>query len=197
MERSSLLRYDALQEVVNIGGGNAATSLSQLIDKPVNMMVPTIDIMNYEEVFEKLRPEDDIVRAVLMKLLGEHEGVFLFITNPKDAEKLVEMMIPEGIDLSQEIIDSAEKEVVNILVNSFTNAIMKMINVQVLTSVPIMVEDMFGSILSSVYLEQEQFEDSVLILKNEFYSLGNKIEGSLYFVPKPGVLEKLLKKLGV
>jgi chemotaxis protein CheC len=107
------------------------------------------------------------------------------------------MMMPEGIDLSQEIIDSAEKELVNILVNSFLNAIMKMIDVHLITSVPMMTEDMFGSIISSVYMEEEQFDPEILILKNEFYSLGHKIEGSLYFVPKPGVLEKLLNQLGV
>jgi chemotaxis protein CheC len=195
-EDNSLLRYDALQEVVNIGGGNAATSLSQLIEKKVDMDVPTIDILEYEEVFQKIRSEDEVVRAVLMKLLGG-EGSFLFVTEPTDAENLAKMMMPEGIDLSQEIIDSAEKELVNILVNSFLNAIMKMIDVHLITSVPMMTEDMFGSIISSVYMEEEQFDPEILILKNEFYSLGHKIEGSLYFVPKPGVLEKLLNQLGV
>jgi chemotaxis protein CheC len=195
-EDNSLLRYDALQEVVNIGGGNAATSLSQLIGKKVDMDVPTIDILEYEEVFQKIRSEDEVVRAVLMKLLGG-EGSFLFVTEPTDAENLAKMMMPEGIDLSQEIIDSAEKELVNILVNSFLNAIMKMIDVHLITSVPMMTEDMFGSIISSVYMEEEQFDPEILILKNEFYSLGHKIEGSLYFVPKPGVLEKLLNQLGV
>lgn len=196
-EDSSLMRYDALQEVVNIGGGNAATSLAQLIGKPVEMDVPVIEVMEYEEVFLSIRPEEDIVRAVVMNLLGNEEGVFLFITDPKDAEKLAIMMMPEGIEITQEIIDSAEKELVNILVNSFLNAIMKLIDVDLVTSIPLMAEDMFGSILSSVYMQQEQFDHQILILKNQFSSLGHKIEGSLYFVPKPGVLELLLKQLGV
>lgn len=194
---SSLMRYDALQEIVNIGGGNAATSLASLIDKPVDMAVPTIEVMEYAEVFEEIRPEDEIVRAVLMKLLGNEEGIFLFITDPEDAEKLARMMMPEGINITSDIIDSAEKELVNILVNSFLNAVMKMVDVNLITSTPIMAEDMFGSILSSVYMEQEQFDHKILILKNEFSSLGHKIEGSLYFVPKPGVLELLLEELGV
>lgn len=194
---TSLMRLDALQEVVNIGGGNAATSLAQLIGNPVDMDVPTIEMMDYEQVFTDIRAEDEVVRAVMMRLLGKEEGIFLFVTNPGDAEKLAKMMMPEGIDITSEIIDSAEKELVNILVNSFLNAVMQMIDVHLITSVPMMAEDMFGSILSSVYLEQEQYDNQILILKNKFSSLGHKIEGSLYFVPKPGVLELLLERLGV
>ena len=38
------LEIDCLREVVNIGGGNAATSLSKLMDKPINMRVPIIEV---------------------------------------------------------------------------------------------------------------------------------------------------------
>lgn len=196
-DNSSLLRYDALQEIVNIGGGNAATSLSQLIDRPVEMEVPIIEIMDYEEVFTKICPEAEIVRAVVMKLLGNEEGLFLFIINPEDAEQLARMMMPEGIEMTQELIDSAEKELVNIFVHSFINAVMKMIDVHLIPSVPLMVEDMFGSILTTAYMEQDQFEQQLIIVKNQFSSLGHNIKGSLYFVPKPGVLELLLEQLGV
>ncbi|PJH64246.1 chemotaxis protein CheC, partial [Salmonella enterica] len=44
------LTKSALKEIINIGGGNAATSLSKLIQQPVKMDVPTLEIMAYEEV---------------------------------------------------------------------------------------------------------------------------------------------------
>lgn len=39
------LKMDVLKEVGNIGAGNAATALSRLIDKPVDMKVPTVSIL--------------------------------------------------------------------------------------------------------------------------------------------------------
>ncbi|MFL2060553.1 chemotaxis protein CheC [Marinilactibacillus psychrotolerans] len=193
-----LFRLDALQEIINIGGGNAATSLSKLIERKVEMEVPTLEIMEYDQIYQKIRKEDEVVKAVLMNLIGDEEyGVFLFVVNPENAEKLAQMITPSAVELTNEFIDSAVSEIVNILVHSFMTAIMKIIDIKMVSTVPIMAEDMFGSIISSVYMEQEQYDQQILIIKNEYYSLGHKIEGSLYFVPKPGVLELLLQQLGL
>ncbi|API89653.1 chemotaxis protein CheC [Marinilactibacillus sp. 15R] len=193
-----LFRFDALQEIINIGGGNAATSLSKLIERKVEMEVPTLEIMDYDQIYQEIRKEDEVVKAVLMNIVGDREyGVFLFVANPVNAEKLAQMITPTEVELTVELIDSAVNEIVNIIVHSFMTAIMKIIDIKMVSSVPIMAEDMFGSIISSVYMEQEQYDQQILIIKNEYYSLGHKIEGSLYFVPRPGVLELLLQQLGL
>ena len=193
----SLLELDALKEVVNIGGGNAATSLSQLIDKPVDMTVPVIEMLDYSEVYEQIMPEDAIVKAVMMRMFGDADGMFLFTVDQAASESIVKMMMPEEIDYSEALADSALQELVNILVNSFLNAIIKLLDIHLLTSVPLLTKDMFGAIMSSVYLEQGQYEESVMIIKNAFYYAGDRLESSLYFVPQPGILEKMFDLLGV
>lgn len=193
----SLLELDALKEVINIGGGNAATSLSQLIDKPVNMTVPVIEMLDYSEVYEQIMPEDAIVKAVMMRMFGDADGMFLFTVDQAASESIVKMMMPAGIDYSESLADSALQELVNVLVNSFLNAIIKLLDIHLLTSVPLLTKDMFGAIMSSVYLEQGQYEESVMIIKNEFYYAGDRLESSLYFVPQPGILEKMFDLLGV
>lgn len=191
------LQLDCLKELVNIGGGNAATSISQLIDKPVDMKVPTIEILDYSQVYEEIMAEDKIVDAIMMKMLGDSEGIFLYIIEKEASSKLVDMMVPKGVDISQELTDSTIRELVNILVSSFLNAISKMVEANLISSVPILITDMFGAILSSVYIESEQYDENIMIIKNEFFYLGERIESSLYFVPKPNILEKLFKKIGV
>ncbi len=191
------LQMDFLKELVNIGGGNAATSISQLIDKPVNMEVPTIEILKYDQVYEDIMAEDKIVNGVIMRMLGDAEGVFLYIIDDTACEKLSDMMLPENIPLTDELKDSVIKELVNILVSSFLNAISKMIGANLISSVPMFITDMFGAILSSVYIESGQYDESIMIIKNEFFYLGERIESSLYLVPRPGVLEKLFNKIGV
>ncbi|WP_034552198.1 chemotaxis protein CheC [Carnobacterium funditum] len=193
----SALELDALKEVINIGGGNAATSLSQLIDKPVNMTVPIIEMLDYSEVYEQIMPEDAVVKAVMIRMFGDADGMFLFTVDQAASESIVKMMMPVGIEYSEQLADSALQELVNILVHSFLNAMIKLLDIHLLTSVPLLTKDMFGAIMSSVYLEQGQYEESVMIIKNEFYYAGDRLESSLYFVPQPGILEKMFELLGV
>lgn len=193
----SLLRFDALQEVVNIGGGHAATSLSKMIGRPVDMDVPFVELISYEEVYKNIQSDDTIVKAVLSELMGKKYGVFLFVIDPEDADKVAHMLLPDQTDMSEELIDSALKELSNILFQSFLQAVVQLIDKPLIASLPVMTTDLFGSILSSVYMQQEQYSDELFIIKNNFYSLGHKIEGSLYFVPKPQALELLLIQLGI
>ena len=191
------VQLDALKEVINIGGGNAATSLSQLINKPVHMTVPTIEVMAYEDMFEQVMSEDTMIDAVLTKMFGQAEGVFLLVGLEEDMKHLASIMLPENSEINPEMIDSALKELANILVNSFLNAVTKLLDINLLTSIPLLTRDMFGAIVSSVYMETGQYDDTILILKNEFYYMGERMEAALYFVPTPGVLDKLFSVLGV
>lgn len=193
----STVQLDALKEVINIGGGNAATSLSQLINKPVHMTVPTIEVMAYEDMFEQVMSEDTMIDAVLTKMFGQAEGVFLLVGLEEDMKHLASIMLPENSETNPEMIDSALKELANILVNSFLNAVTKLLDINLLTSIPLLTRDMFGAIVSSVYMESGQYDDTIMILKNEFYYMGERMEASLYFVPTPGVLDKLFNLLGV
>lgn len=193
----SSLQLDVLKELANIGGGNAATAISQLVGKFVNMNVPTIDILDYNEIYEKIMAEDTEVVAVSMRVMGMESGNFLFVTTPKNAEILVKMMMPEGVQLSDELEYSAISELVNIVVTSYLNALSRMLDLSLISSVPALTVDMFGAILSYAYMESEQYDDQVMIIKNEFTYDGAKVESSLYFIPKPGVLDSLFKKIGV
>ncbi|WP_407371281.1 chemotaxis protein CheC [Carnobacterium sp.] len=193
----SAMELDVLKEVINIGGGHAATSLSQLIEKPVQMTVPVIEMMEYADVYEQIMPEEAVIKAIIIKMMGDAEGVFLFTVDQQVSETIVAMMLPENTPYSEAMANSALQELVNILVNSFLNAVMKLMDANLITSVPIIIEDMFGAIMSSVYLEQSQYDDSIMIIKNEFYYLGDRLESSLYFVPKPGIIEKMLTALTV
>lgn len=190
-------QLDALKEVINIGGGNAATSLSQLINKPVQMTVPVIEVMAYEDLYQQVMSEETLVDVVMTRMVGQAEGVFLLVGLEEDMNHLASIMLPSDATASQEIIESALKELANILVNSFLNSVTKLLDVNVLTSIPLLTRDMFGAIVSSVYMESGQYDDTILILKNEFYYMGERMEAALYFVPKPGVLEKLFNLLGV
>lgn len=190
------LVHSALKEIINIGGGNAATSLSKLIQHPVKMEVPTLELMEYEEVYHSILADDEEVKVVIMQLLGG-EGCFLFVASPKNVEVLAESMYKNEIEVTEELVDSAMKELVNILVNSFLNASMKIVDMELIASVPLLVHDLFGSVLSSIYMEQGQFDSKIIIMHNEFWGKGDKMDGQLFFIPTPEFMNQLVNKLTI
>ncbi len=191
------IQLDAMREIINIGGGNAATSISQWINKPVTMEVPTIEIYAYDELFNSIMAEDQLVYAVTTQMIGNAGGVFLFTLTAASAELITDMMLPYGIEKTEELMASEIKELVNVLVNSFLNAVGRLLDLNLLSSLPHLIIDMFGAVISSLYMEFDQYDEQIMIIKNEFFYQGNKMEASLYFIPKTGVLNQLFLSLGI
>ncbi|MBO0429057.1 chemotaxis protein CheC [Vagococcus fluvialis] len=191
------LQIDAMKELVNIGGGHAATSISSLINTKVDMIVPLIEIMEYEELYARIMSEDKIVYSVTTQILGNGGGVFLFALPEESANQISQMMLLNSMEKTQELIESSIKELVNIIVNSFLNAISELLNIRLMSSIPNLTIDMFGSIISSLYMAYDQYDEEVLIIKNEFFYSGNQMDAYLYFIPETGVLEKLFKAIGL
>lgn len=190
------LTHSALKEILNIGGGNAATSLSKLIKKTVRMDVPTFELMEYVEVYNNILEDDKEVKVVIMNLVGD-EGAFLYVISPDSAKELANLMYPKEVEVNDELIDSAITELGNILINSFLNAMMRVIDVNLITSVPVLWHDYFGSILSTVYLEEGIYDSTIIIMHNEYWSDDGKIDGSLFFIPTPDLMDTIVSKLKI
>lgn len=190
------LQLDALREVINIGGGNAATSIAKMVSRPIDMNVPEVTLLSYEELYEQIMEDDQEVHAVISNIIGEIGGVFLFVLNEETANQLTEYMIG-STEFSDEVKESAITELANILSNSFLNAIGKMLDQQLLSSLPQVHFDYFGALISSMYLALNQYDDQVLIIRNEFFYDKERLDASLFFIPEMGVIEKLLKSLGM
>ena len=44
------VHFDVLKEIGNIGAGNATTALSQMINKRVDMKVPKVELLDFNEL---------------------------------------------------------------------------------------------------------------------------------------------------
>ena len=185
---------DILKEIINIGGGHVATGLSKMFEKRVDMEVPIINQMEYEEVFENIRPAEQIVKAVQVQISDELDGQFLLIMDEVGIAHLDETY-SQVLENNDELARSAVLELANILVNQFLQAIAQLLEINVQVSLPKLAEDMFGSLLASAYLEEFQYDDKVWIFKNQFLIKDKKWGADLFFVPKPGVFEELINRL--
>ncbi|MFL0197079.1 chemotaxis protein CheC [Clostridium sp. WILCCON 0269] len=190
------MQLDALKEVANIGTGNAATALSQLINKKVDITVPDINIVPFNDIFTSIEG-DEIVVGVIVRILGDTPGNILFIFEKETALDLISMMIGQREEYLSDMGNSVLCEVGNITSSSYMNAIAKFTGLYMIPSVPAVTCDMLGAILSTTFIESGQFDEHVLDIETLFMQNNSKISGHFYYVPMPGSLGKIFNALGI
>lgn len=195
-ENLAPIQLDALKEVGNIGAGNAATALSQLINKKVDMTVPSINIVPFYDIFSRIGG-DEVVVGVIVRVLGDTPGNILFIFEKNTALDFIEILTGEREEQISEMGNSVICEIGNIISSSYMNSITKFTNLNITPSVPAVTYDMLGAVLSTTFIESGQFDDYVLDIETVFFQNSSEINGHFYYIPMPGSLEKILKSLGV
>ena len=190
------IQLDALREVGNIGAGNAATALSQLISKKVDMTVPAVNVISFNEIFDKIGGEE-LVIGVIVRVLGDAPGNILFIFQEKIALELIEQLTGSKESSISDMGSSVLAEVGNIISSTYMNAISKLTGLLITPSVPATTSDMLGAILSTTFIESGQFDDYVLDIETMFLQNNETVSGNFYYIPMPGSLEKILNSLGI
>jgi len=191
------LQFDALREVGNIGSGNAATALSQMVNRRIDMSLPEISILPFDEMIAKIGNQDEVVVSILLKIFGDAPGNMLFMLNSEKAGEFTDMFLKGYPDISDEMRISVFQEIGNIMANSYINAISKLTGLNLVTSVPSVAVDMLVSILSTSFIDAEQFSDYVLAFDTKFSENDKEIGAHFSYIPKPGSLDKILGHLGL
>lgn len=198
MEYKNLTSFqlDALKEVTNIGAGNSATSLSMLLGTKIDMSVPNINLIEFEELLNSYK-ENEVV-AVLVKVFDDIPGSILYVFEKDIALKMISKMISKDEAALSEMGVSVISEIGNIIASSFMNSIANFTNLKATVSVPAVANDMLSAILVTTFVETGQYQEYVLDIETLFIGyVEDKLEGHFYFVPAPGSLEKILETLGI
>ena len=189
------IHLSALQEIGNIGAGNAASALARMLNRRISMTVPHSGIIPLEDTFKLVGKEDDLVSCVNFLMSGDVEGNILFLLKESSTNKLLSMLLP---DLSDEsMVESTLHEIGNILTGNFLTALNQFTALNINRSVPALSFDMLGAVLSAALLEGGHFADKVLIIETEFYIEGNVLRGHFFLIPTEKALLRILKALGL
>jgi chemotaxis protein CheC len=196
----SPLQLDALREIGNIGAGNSATALSQIINKKIDMNVPKVAFVPIEEVPDLVGGPDTIVVGVFLRVYGKAPSNILFLMPQKSAFYLVDTLLGKTKGTTQKLDamdESALKEIGNILSGAYLNAFFNFTHISMLPSIPAMAMDMAGAILNVVLIKLGQMGDQAMVIETEFLSEEEGINGHFFLVPDPGSLSTLIKAVGV
>ncbi|HOV80826.1 MAG TPA: chemotaxis protein CheC [Bacillota bacterium] len=196
----SEIHIDALKEISNIGLGNAATALAELLNKKVDMAVPKATFLEVEQIFPLLGGLEEVVACVSLSVEGDVPGAVMFVFTEQSTYKLVDMLMGYKTGTTAELDDmgeSAVMEIGNVLTGSFINAIGGMTGLRMNTSVPMFAFDMLGAVLSSFLVASGHWEDRLLLIETLFFQEQDEIKGHFFLLPETGGLERLFEALGM
>lgn len=199
-EKINPLQIDALREMVNIGAGNAATALSQMIKKFVNIDIPQVTFCEVEKAPSIIGDPQLLVAAIYLELLGDASGVILFSFPKLQANRLADILLgkPAGTTrILNEIGQSAIKETATILVGAYLNAISKLLGLRLLTSAPGFAEDMAGAIIENVLVESGKDADKCFVVNTDLMIVEEKINAVFFFIPDKESLNKIFHLMKV
>lgn len=194
------IQMDVLKEIGNIGSGNAATSLASLLNNTVDIAVPTVKALNYNETVELLGGPENVVIGLLIRLTGDIRGMMMYIIQKGFASKVTETFYGKQIeDLTKvdEMDKSAICEIGNIMAASYVNAISNLSGLMIDISVPNFCVDMAGAILAVPIVEFAQVGDKVLFIDDNFKITGAEIKSNMILIPEMDSLDTLFSRLGV
>ncbi len=193
------MHLDVLREIGNIGSGNAASALSTILSTSVNISVPVVRILDYEEVVDRLGGPEQMIVGLLLQLEGDVQGMIMFLLHQNFANALLTTLLGVETPLSQidEIGYSALQEVANIMAGSYVNAISAMTGLAINISVPAMCVDMLGAILSVPAIHYANISDKIIFIEDEFKGDDLCAPNHILMIPDVESLGKIMTNLGI
>lgn len=192
-------QLDVLREIGNIGAGNAATALSKLLGTSIDMNVPSVEMVGFDDIADVVGGFEQVVVGIFLRMTGDLSGSLFFLLALESARKLLSSVL----ELSTEEEDfnelelSALSEMGNILAGSYLTALADFTNKELQPSVPALAIDMAGAILSIGLLEAGEVGDTALVVDTKFRQGNQDIEGHFFLLPDPGTVSSLFQYLGV
>ena len=200
------LHLDVLREISNIGSSSAATALSKIVDKKVTLSLPTVRILEFDEITKILGGEETLVMGILQPMQGDLSGNIMFLLGLQEAHDLAALLMsqmlnmtksPNELGIFDEMEMSALREIGNIMISSYLSAISALTNLKITPRVPEMALDMAAAILSVLTIEFGKIGDRVLYISSEFKQDNIKVGGDFFLVPDIASYGTLLDALGV
>ncbi|HTW12155.1 MAG TPA: chemotaxis protein CheC, partial [Solirubrobacteraceae bacterium] len=185
---------DALRELANIASGTAATSLSQMLGREVDISVPKAFALPLADAVEATGDPQETVIGVALPLEGDIEGIVLLLIKEQGAATLCSLL---GVDPASEVGESALGEIGNILGAAYLMALSSMTGLSLLPSTPNVVTDMLGSIVASVLAQTVGHGDTALVLDSALDITGEPCAISFLLLPNADAAGDLLAPLGL
>ena len=202
------LQRDALQEVGNIGAGNAANALAQMINKRVDINIPSVEMVELDEFASTISKKNEKLLVAWSNVIGKTRATVLSLFNIKDAVDITSIIVDDQekkqIDLRKkinnasdfpELYKSALSELGHILGSHYVSAIGDLLGLRLMTEPPDMSVDTGEQLFTILKEEIGLLKKLSLVITTSVIITDFKITGIFLFIPNLETLEELLDAL--
>lgn len=189
--------FEVLLEIGSMGAGHATTSLSKVLNEPIQIEVPRVHLSPPHLVPRIYGKYDTVVAAVFMQLRGAADCDIMLIFEEEESKKMAKLMIDavEAGEVNREMELSAIEEMGSIVLCSFLNAMADFTVTKLISSPPQLIIDSFDAIIDGLLLKQSLCSEVAVIFDARFKRFNSATEGFLITFPSPK-LQRILATKG-
>lgn len=191
-------QIDAIQEIVNIGVGRAASVLNEMLEAPIRLQVPYIKIgspLDFQSEMET-RLGGEQVAAVRQDFSGSFAGLAELVF-PTDSASILAAVLT-GEELGTPDLDAVRigtlSEIGNILINSVIGSISNVLNQRLDYAIPSYIEDTVENLIN---IGDNQQENTILLAQTQFFIEQLQIRGDIILVFEVGSFDVLLDAIAM
>ncbi|MCC5660903.1 chemotaxis protein CheC [Nostoc sp. XA010] len=183
---------DALQELINIGVGRAASLLNEMVDSHIRLKIPVVKVLTANEAYQELtkRFHDEALASVKLGFTGSFYGTASLIFPTDSASTLVAVLIgeePGSPDLDAVKIGTLS-EIGNIVINGVMGSLTNVLKRHVNYTLPVYLEDTLENLLLSAY----ESESKILLAQASFTIERLEIIGDIILIFLVGTFDALI-----
>jgi chemotaxis protein CheC len=187
------MQLDALRELSNVASGTAATALSQLLGREVELSVPFVVALPLPAAVRDSGDEHHL-SAVAIPVDGDLDAAVLMLIPPAHADTLCRLL---GVEPGSELADSALREIGNILGAAYLGALGSMTGLSLFPAPPQLVRAGLGRLVGEALADRPDSGEDVLLLDSELKVSGEVCSLSFLLLPSTHSAFELLTPLGL
>lgn len=194
------IQLDVLREIGNIGSGNAASSLAKMLSVQIDIDVPVVRILDYEQAMQEMGGAEQMIVGLLLSLEGDVTGMMMFLLHENFAKSLLASLLGMDEPMVEEMDEmgySAIQEVANVMAASYVNAIADMTGFTINISPPDLCVDMLGAILSVPAIHYANISDKIIFIEDRFSGKNLDAPNHILMIPDVESLNKIMTSLGM
>jgi chemotaxis protein CheC len=176
----SELETDAVTEIMNVGVGRAAASMSLMVKEEIQLSVPSAQLLYGEAARARLVLSSDRMVAVREEFKGMLCGSAALLFPQEKSLDLVRMVLDE--DLTAEEVTELEQEALveigNIILNGCLSSVADALVGEIETSIPVLMH----ADLSNILPQADGIDPVLLVLTIDFTIRSRDIQGHIVFL---------------
>ncbi len=191
------LQCDAITELLNIGMGLAARSLSEMVREEVKLTVPRVELLTRKSAVDHLNgnPQRRIA-AVKQHFEGPFWGDALLLFPQEKSLELVRVLMKDEeipLEMLTELEQDALTEVGNIILNSCLGTLANILTEELSSELPVFISGTATEVLDGCVVQEDN--EMIMFLRMDFALQQKDISGYVAFILEIPAIEQFKQSI--